>query len=372
MKRRTFVGLAFAGACLADGGGKRVVLVSGDEEYRSEEGLPQLAKILSRHHGFETTALFATDPASGIVNPNLRDNIGGLEALRSADLLIIETRWRNLPDEQMRHVDDYLRKGKPVIGLRTATHAFAAPDAAHAKVREYAGMLSRARREGREAPPPPAVSDAEWGTYGHYGDGYFGPKKAWADGFGRLVIGEHWVAHHGDHKNESTRGVIAPGMRRHPVLNGIEDGDIWGPSDVYTVRLPLPGDTKPLVLGQVLARRGKYDESDPRYGMRPDDGPPVAAKNDPMMPVAWTKTYAIPGGKRGRVFATTMGASTDLLSEGVRRMIVNGAYWTLGMESRIPAAGSQVDLVGSYRPSQFETYPDEYWVEKALRPADLR
>src|SRR6266508_4385591 len=68
------------------GKGKHVVLVSGDEEYRSEEALPQLAKILARHHGFKCTVLFAIDPADGTINPNV-SNIPGLEALKTADLM---------------------------------------------------------------------------------------------------------------------------------------------------------------------------------------------------------------------------------------------------------------------------------------------
>lgn len=94
------------------------------------------------------------------------------------------------------------------------------------------------------------------------------------------------------HAFESTRGLIAPGAQDHPILRGIRDGDIWRPSDVYTVRLPLPGDATPLVLGQVL-EGGK--------------------KNDPMMPVAWTKTYSIEGGPTGRVFTTTMAAAPTWL-----------------------------------------------------------
>ena len=90
----------------------------------------------------------------------------------------------------------------------------------------------------------------------------------------------------------------------------------------------------------MVARKGEYDEGDAMYGMRPDDGPPVAEKNNPMMPVAWTKSYRLPEGRQGRVFATTMGASTDILSDGVRRMIVNGVYWALGMEERIPEDGA--------------------------------
>ena len=116
-------------------------------------------------------------------------------------------------------------------------------------------------------------------------------------------MGEHWINHHGNHKHESTRGIIAPGAAEHPILRGIKSGEIWGSTDVYGVRLPLPGDSQPLVLGEVIARKGEFNESDRFYGMRPDDGPAVSGeKNNPMMPIAWTKTYEMPGGKPGRAF----------------------------------------------------------------------
>ena len=105
------------------GQGKNVVLISGDEEYRSEEALPQLAKILAKHHGFTCTVLFAIGK-DGSIDPNRNDNIPGLEALRKADLMIIATRFRDLPDDQMKEIDDYVESGRPVIGMRTATHAF--------------------------------------------------------------------------------------------------------------------------------------------------------------------------------------------------------------------------------------------------------
>ena len=105
------------------GKGKHIVLVSGDEEYRSEEALPQLAKILATRHGFKCTVLFAIGK-DGTIDPNRNDNIPGLEALRSADLMIIATRFRNLPDEQMKEVVDYVESGRPILGMRTATHAF--------------------------------------------------------------------------------------------------------------------------------------------------------------------------------------------------------------------------------------------------------
>ena len=66
-----------------------------------------------------------------------------------------------------------------------------------------------------------------------------------------------------------------------------------------------------------------------------------------MMPVAWTKSY-----KGARIFNTTMGASTDLVAEGTRRMLVNGVYWCLGMESQIKA-DSSVELVGEFKPTAY-------------------
>src|SRR4051812_13251852 len=90
------------------GKGKRVRLGSGDEEYRSEQALPQLARILSERHGFDCTVLFAIDPKDGTINPNFNSNIPGLEALDTADLLVLMTRFRDLPDEQMKHFADYV------------------------------------------------------------------------------------------------------------------------------------------------------------------------------------------------------------------------------------------------------------------------
>lgn len=293
------------------GKGRHIVLVSGDEEYRSEEALPQLAKILAKHHGFKCTVLFAINPADGTIDPNKNDNIPGLEALKTADLMIIFTRFRNLPDDQMKLIVEYLESGKPVIGMRTATHAFNLKSA----------------------------------TYNKY----------WPKGFGREVLGENWVNHHGGHGSESTRGIIAKGEEKHPILRGIKDGDIWGPTDVYTVKIPLEGDSKPLVMGQVLA------------GMKFDSKPVEGKKNDPMMPVAWVKSYKAKSGKESRVFNTTMGAATDLEAEGTRRMLVNAAYWVLGMEDKMPEK-SNVAIVGEFKPTPFGFGK----AKKGLKPADYK
>lgn len=334
------------------GGMPHIVLVSGDEEYRSEEALPQLAKILSERHGFNCTVLFAQNPEKpGIVNPNYSNHIPGLEQLKTADLMIIFTRFRALPDEQMKSIDDYLKSGKPVIGIRTSTHAF------------YFKNI-----------------DFE-SNYLHYGNSYESEDE-WDGGFGRLVLGEKWISHHGRHKLQSTKGIAAPGARHHPILNGVNDGDIWGPTDVYMVRLPLPGDSKPIVLGQVTEREGDYDEKDPMFGMRPSDNvpaKPVLRKNkdgeerevdlnDPMMPIAWVKSYQIPDGKKGKAFTSTIGSSTDLLSEGTRRMLVNAVYWCLEMETPPEA---NVDLVGAYEPTQYAFHSDSVWNERKLKISSL-
>ena len=295
------------------GKGKHIVFVSGDEDYRSEEGLPQMAKILSQRHGFKCTVLFPIDPATGEINPAFAKNIPGTDALNSADLMVILTRFRNLPDEQMKPIDDFLKAGKPVIGLRTATHAF----------------------------------NGIKGAYDRYNNGYKGPAKEWADGFGRLVLGEMWISHHGGHKTEATRGVFAADAKGHALLNGIKDGEIFAVSDVYGVRLPLPGDSKPLVLGQVLKRKGPADGKDPFFGLKPDDEPKEGKQNDPMMPVAWTKSYQLADGQPGKAFCTTMGSSTDLANEALRRLVVNAAFQLLGLS--VPEKAN-VDVVGEYKP----------------------
>ena len=303
------------------GSGKRVVLISGDEEYRSEEALPQLAKILAHHHGFDTTVLFSINPETGLIDPNYQNNIPGLHHLQQADLVIIATRFRELPDWQMQYVVDYFKGGKPVIGLRTATHAFA---------------YSRNKES----------KFADW-SY---------DSSKWQGGFGQQVLGETWVNHHGKHGSQSTRGVIHPKAESHPILRGVKD--VWGPTDVYGVT-HLPEDATVLLNGQVLK------------GMKPDDEPVVGSVNDPLMPLAWLKEYQVADGKSGQAFCTTMGAATDLSSEGFRRLIVNAAYYLSGLQDKIPDR-AEVGIVGKFEPSMFGFHREpDYWKKQKLTPASF-
>ena len=280
--------------------------------------MPALGQILANHHGFQCTVLFAINPDTGEIDPEQSSNIPGMEALDTADLVILCLRFRDLPDDQMQHFVDYVNSGKPIIGLRTATHAF---------------NIKR--------------KDAEYKSWSFN-------SKEWDGGFGRQVLGETWISHHGKHKKEATRGIPAPGQEQHPILTGIEPGSIWGDTDVYGVRLPLPGDSRPVVLGQVLT------------GMGYDDPPVEGKKNDPMMPVAWTKSYTGESGKTSRVFTTTMVSSTDLVSEGVRRMLVNAVYWCLEWEDHI-TPDLKIGFVSEFKPTKYG-FGD---FQTGLKPSDF-
>ena len=296
------------------GEGKHIVWVSGDEEYRSEEALPALAKTMAVHHGFKCTVLFAINPETGEIDPNTQTNIPGLHHLETADLMVLFTRFRELPDEQMKYIVDFTNSGKPVLGLRTATHAFSYtrnPNSPYAK--------------------------------------YSCDGEVFSGGYGRQVLGETWISHHGHHGHESTRGLIDEEMVDHPIVRGVND--IWGPTDVYAVT-ELTGDAQVLVHGQVLS------------GMKPTDEP---KPDTPTMPLAWVKSYVGEQSFPSRVFCTTMGASVDLESEGLRRLLANACYWCTGLEDSIPDAGI-VDFVGPYQPTYFG-FGD---FKKGLRPSDYR
>jgi len=314
--------LHYKGTTGKPGNGKTVVLVSGDEEYRSEEMVVQFGRILAKHHGFDCTVLFAIHPQTLEIDPVMVTNIPGLEALQQADVAVFFLRFRDLPDEQMKHIDTYLQSGKPVIGIRTATHAF--------NIKE--------------------------GAYKHYSFNYNGEKKDWQQGFGRKILGETWIAHHGAHGKEASRGVVAPEQKEHPIVRGC--ADVFGPTDVYTVRLPLPEDSVPLMLGAVLE------------GMNATDKPVQNEKNQPMMPIAWLKSYNIETeGKKvtGTAFTSTIGSSQDFSSEGVRRMFVNAVYFLTGLESAI-SENAEVGIVGT-----FEPLPMGFGAfKKGLKPQDLR
>jgi type 1 glutamine amidotransferase len=287
------------------GVGKHIVLIAGDHEYRSEEVLPALARMLARNYGFRCSVFFTLD-ADGFIEPG-SSNIAGLEALATADLLVVGLRFQDFPAAQMQHVVDYLERGGPVVGIRTSTHAF-------------------------------RISDGPFVRYSwdYAGDDYLA-------GFGRQVLGETWVGHYGENHVQSSRLLLAPDAADHPVLRGVADVHVQ--SGGYNAD-PMPGSVV-LARGQVLNGMTATSPADPEKE---------------LLPVAWTRTYA--GG--GRVFTTTHGASEDLLNAGFRRLLLNGALWAVGLDGAI-AADNNIDFVGPYNPVTFSF--DGYRL--GVRPRDL-
>ena len=275
-----------------------------------------LGKILAVRHGFKCSVLFPINPADGTIDPNNQTNIPGFEKVREADLVILFFRFRELPDDQMKHFVDHIHAGKPILAIRTATHAF---------------------NYSRNKNSPYAKYD--W------------RNKEWPGGFGQQVLGETWVNHHGVHGKQSTRGVINDEFKRHVVLRGVTD--IWGPSDVYGV-IHLPTNATVLVWGQVLT------------GMNPNDVPLEGPKNNPMMPLVWVRDYTSENDKTSTILTTTMGAATDLESAGLRRLLVNSCYWTTGLADKISPTAN-VDYVGEFKPTAFGFGK----FKPGVKPADL-
>ena len=298
------------------GKGLHVVLLAGDEEYRSEEAMPMLAKILSERLGFRCTVCFALNE-DGTINPDNGASLSHPEALDSADAIVMSLRFRHYPDAVRKHFTDALARGVPIVGLRTSTHAF---------------------------------NDAELGK------------------FGKDVLGEQWVSHWGKHKSEATRGIIEAGARGAAILNGVSD--IFGTTDVYEAH--PPDDAKILVRGQVL--KGMTPTDDPAdYKKNRSSDKQEQGINDPMMAIAWTREVKIDGGKTRRTFCTTMGAASDLTNEGLRRLVVNAVFWGLGLE--VPQK-ADVRFVDPYEPTFYSAggyfrgkTPEDFALGKATTPA---
>ncbi len=274
----------------------KIVFVTGDEEYRSEESMPMLAQIAKRELNAEVKVCYALD-SLGYIDPNRSDNIAGLEALEDADLMVLFTRFRALPTKQLKYITDYAESGRPMVGFRTSTHAFL-----------YENDSSM------------VAMNNEW------------PTK---------VFGQQWITHHGhfdDGKYPVTEITITDATTKHPILNGFEkfkayswlyhvDGGAW----------KLYGDSAPILNGHSLKSKHEMEGNLAQF---PLDNP-----------VAWTKTYTGEQGKTARVFFTTLGHPYDFTLPVVRKISLNGMLWALGMESEIPTEGVNVSLDAAYEPN---------------------
>ena len=234
-----------------------VVFVTGDEEYRSEESMPMLARILKRDFGFEISIAYSLDD-KGFVDPNNTANVTGIEALKTADLLVLFTRFRHWPDKKFHFFLNYVADGKPIVGFRTATHAFRYPT-------------------------------------GH-------KFEAWNEKKIADLVGQKWITHHGHHGTlvlTKVRPLVA--AKEHPILRGVKPFDAY--SWLYHVQGgedKLHGDVVLLAEGTALKSKHQRAGNTKKY--------PLTGLT------AWVKTYTGSNGKKGRVFFSTTAHSFDFLS----------------------------------------------------------
>jgi hypothetical protein len=297
------------------GKGKHILFIASDHEYRGEETSPAIARILAQRYGFKCTVLFG-QTEDGVIKPG-SSLIPGIDAIDDADMLFLFLRFIQPDDAWLAKFEGYLKRGGPVLGLRTTTHAFNG-----------------------------IKGDYAFFNYNHRSDDFVG-------GFGRQVLGETWnpslgAGHYG--KNHTFATAMHPVSENsdHPILRGVKE--MHAMAGAYSAR-PMPNSTI-LATNQVLQSM--------------EVGSPPVADKEPQ-PAAWVRTYQYKGGPEGRVFCSTQGASEDILSEGVRRLIVNATLWCMGMEKEIQA-GSDVSFVGPYKPSTFSFKPSI----TTARPKDIQ
>ena len=153
----------------------KIVFLAGEGEYESDRTMRPVAEDLHREIGADI--VYRTPDVLPDMPLFPSSSFGDLDDLADADLLVIYTRFRILPDEEMRRIVEFCERGGSVLGLRTSTHAFHYP------------------------------ADSPW--------------SAWNDQFGRDVLGSPWVSHHG---HTSTTDVTWFSDQGHPILEGIPGG----------------------------------------------------------------------------------------------------------------------------------------------------
>lgn len=302
--------LVHAGASAADrvvyegesgpGKGKHILFIASDHEYRGEETCPAIARIMAKHYGFKCTVLFG-QTEDGLIKPG-SSLIPGIEEIDNADMLFLFLRFIHPEDPWMTKFEAYLKRGGPVLGLRTTTHAF----------------------NGLE------------GNYAYYNFNH--NSEDFVGGFGRQVLGETWnpklgAGHYGRNHKFATAMHVVPEQKDHPVMRGVKD--MHAMAGAYSAR--------PMSNSVILATNRVLESME--VGAKP-------VEDKEPQPAAWVRTYSFQGGPEGRAFCSTQGASEDILNEGVRRMIVNATLWCMNMEDDIKA-DADVSFVGPYNPTTF-------------------
>lgn len=272
-----------------------IAFVIGDEEYRSEESMPMLATILKRELGAQISLCMSIDN-NGFIDPNRTEYIDNLQALDSADLMVMFARFRNIPNQQLGHIQKFAESGKPMVGFRTSTHAFLYKDSSMIEMNN------------------------DWPTH---------------------IFGQQWITHHGhfdDGDAPLTYVSINNQENANPILNGVK------PFDAYSWLYHVEGGDWKLFGNPNILLNGKSLRSNHQ-----DKG--ILEKFPITNPVAWTKSYTGKSGLSSRVFFTTLGHPYDFKNESMRKLSLNGIYWALGFESKIPTDGVNAEYVKTYEPN---------------------
>lgn len=238
------------------------VFVIGTPHYEPAKTMPPLARQLAEKFGFRTTVILPDgDPERS------EKGIEGLDVLKQADIAVFYLRFLTLPKEQLDHIINYVESGKPVIGLRTSTHAFIYP-------------------EGHEL-------------------------QKWNIGFGKDVLGSSYYVHMAG----TTDVKVLPAAKDHPVLTGIPDEPLQAAGVLY--RACLPADATPLLMGTGKPRKAGTVTN--IFGTH-------VLKDVEKSPIAWV--WQNQWG--GRVFTTTLGHVKTFENEWMVRLLVNGIHWAAG------------------------------------------
>jgi len=190
-------------ACSAEnreGGAPHVVMLIGEREYETEKTLTVFAKEnLSQ---YRTTFVFA--------DPSDRNRFPGIQAVASADVLIVSVRRRTLPKEQLDFVRNYVASGKPVLGIRTASHAFTL----------------------RNQKPPPGLD-------------------SWPE-FDKVAFGGNYSNHYGNDLKVKLAAVDRVSDQSASLLAGIDmNNQLESGGSLYRVS-PLSAGTQVLINGKVV------------------------------------------------------------------------------------------------------------------------
>ncbi len=178
-----------------------VALLISEDEYRTDATLPAFASA-SLNPDYFVTYVLSPEGGAG--------DLPGVGILDRADVAVVSVRRRALPGDQLGAIRRFVASGRPIVGLRTANHAFAA-------------------RAGAVVAPG---------------------REAWP-GFDAEVWGGHYQGHHG--AGPAATLAEAPGVSAHPILAGVDLAGLVGHGSLYKVG-PLAGTTTPLLVGSIPGR----------------------------------------------------------------------------------------------------------------------